>query len=121
MMQPSQSLMSEDATGGWGPTSTVRCSLPQSKMRAIFVVVANVFREQTFEMLLIHRNSVIQEVSSADSVFLIRRRLEADSILRAARSRITPITLRITGSSGKFELTEPIVFFTGALPILHAV
>src|SRR6266536_6682300 len=65
MMQPSQSLMSEDATAAWGATSTARCSLPQSKMRAILVVVANVFREQTFEMLLIHRNNVIQEVSSA--------------------------------------------------------
>jgi hypothetical protein len=57
-------IVSEDATGAWGATSTARCSLPQSKMRAILVIVANVFGEQTFEMLLIHCNNVIQEISS---------------------------------------------------------
>src|SRR5215470_16438493 len=70
MMQPSQSLLSEDATEGWSATSTARRSLPQSKMRAILVIVANVFREQTFEMLLIHRNNVIQERPEASTVHL---------------------------------------------------
>jgi hypothetical protein len=65
MKQPSQLLMSMDATAVWGTISTVRCSLPESEMRAVLVEVANVFREQTFEMLLIHRNNVVEEVSSA--------------------------------------------------------
>ena len=43
MMQPSQAFMREDATGGYRATSAVRCSLPESEMRAVFVVVADVF------------------------------------------------------------------------------
>jgi hypothetical protein len=38
MMQPSQAFMREEATGGYRATSAVRCSLPQSEMRAVFVV-----------------------------------------------------------------------------------
>ena len=53
MMQPSQSLMSEDATGGWGPTSTVRCSLPQSKMRAILVIIGHLLGKETFQVALV--------------------------------------------------------------------
>jgi hypothetical protein len=37
MMQPSQAFMREDATGGYGATSAIRCSLPESEMRAVFV------------------------------------------------------------------------------------
>ena len=43
MMQPSQAFMREDATGGHRATSAVRCSLPQSEMRAVFMVVGDVF------------------------------------------------------------------------------
>ena len=52
MMETSQSLMRIDAFRSYGATSTVWCSLPQSKMRAVFVVVTNVFREKTFQMSL---------------------------------------------------------------------
>jgi hypothetical protein len=41
MMQPAESLMGQDATRGSGTSSTVRRSLPESKMRAVFVVVAD--------------------------------------------------------------------------------
>jgi hypothetical protein len=34
-------------------------------MRAVFVVVANVFREQTFEMASVHRDDVIQQITPA--------------------------------------------------------
>ena len=34
-------------------------------MRAVFVVVADVFREQTFQMAFVHRDDVIQQISSA--------------------------------------------------------
>jgi len=34
-------------------------------MRPVFVVVADVFREQTFQMVLIQGNDVIQQISSA--------------------------------------------------------
>ena len=43
MMQPSQAFMREDATGGHRATSAVRCSLPESEMRAVFMVVGDVF------------------------------------------------------------------------------
>ena len=65
MMQPTQSFMRKDMSSGHGVTSTVRCSLPESEMRAVFVVIANVFRQQTIEMSLIQRNYVIQQVSTA--------------------------------------------------------
>ena len=45
MIQPSQTLMSEDATRGLGATSAVRCFLPESEMRAVFVVVGNLFAD----------------------------------------------------------------------------
>ena len=34
-------------------------------MRAVFVVIANVFRQQRLEMSLVYRNDVIQQVPSA--------------------------------------------------------
>jgi hypothetical protein len=64
-MQPTQSLIREDVSRGYGEASTVWCSLPESEMRAVFVVIANVFRQQTFEMSLIQRNYVIQQISTA--------------------------------------------------------
>ena len=57
-MQPTQSLIREDVSRGYGGASTW-CSLPESKMRAVFVVIANVFRQQMSEMCLIQRNCVI--------------------------------------------------------------
>ena len=65
MMQPTQSLMRKDVSRGFGAASAVRCSLPESKMRAVFVVIANVFRQQALEMSLVYRNDVIQQVPSA--------------------------------------------------------
>src|ERR1700674_3727815 len=46
-------------------SSTVRRSLPQSEMRAVLVVVADVFREQPPQMRFIHRDNMVQQVSSA--------------------------------------------------------
>lgn len=60
MMQPAYALMGDDATGGHRATSALGCSLPQPQMRAIFMIVANIFREQTFEMPFIECNHVIQ-------------------------------------------------------------
>ena len=60
MMQPADSILRKDAPRGCGANSVVGGSLPQSKVRAVFVLVANVFREHTFQMAFIHRNDVIQ-------------------------------------------------------------
>src|ERR1017187_400399 len=65
MMQAADSLVGEDITGGYGTQPVVRCSLPKSKMRAILVVVADVFREQPFQMAFVNCDDVIQQISSA--------------------------------------------------------
>ena len=65
MMQPAESILRKGAPQGCGVTSVVGGSLPQPKVRAVFVVVANVFGEQSFQMAFIHRNDVIPEISSA--------------------------------------------------------
>ncbi len=64
-MQPAQSILRKNPPRGCGANSVVRGSLPQPKMRAVLVVVADVFREQTFQMAFIHGNDVIQQISSA--------------------------------------------------------
>ena len=61
MMQPAQSILRKNAPGGGGANSVVRGSLPQPKMRAVLVIVADVFRKQTFQMAFIHRNDVIPQ------------------------------------------------------------
>src|SRR5882762_6827621 len=65
MMQPAQSILRKNPPGRGGANSVVRGSLPQPKMRAVLVVVADVFRKQTFQMAFIHGNDVIQQISSA--------------------------------------------------------
>jgi hypothetical protein len=65
MMQPAEPRVRQDATGGYGANSLGWRSLPKSKMRAVFVVIANVFREQSFQMAFVHGNDVIKQVSSA--------------------------------------------------------
>jgi len=65
MMQPAQSILRKNPPGGGGAYSVVRGYLPQPKMRAVFVVAADVFREQSFQMTFIHDNDVIQQISSA--------------------------------------------------------
>jgi hypothetical protein len=60
MMQPAESLLRQDATSRFGMSSAVRRFLPQAEMRAILMVVADVFREQPPEMVFIEGNDVIQ-------------------------------------------------------------
>ena len=60
MVQPAESLLRQDATGASRWSSTVRSSLPESKMGAVLVVVTDVFRKQPFQMALIHRDNMIQ-------------------------------------------------------------
>jgi hypothetical protein len=64
VMQTAESPVKKDATRGYGTSLAVRCSLPEPKMRAIFVVVANILEEQSLQMAFIHGNDVIQQVPS---------------------------------------------------------
>jgi hypothetical protein len=65
MTQPAQSLMRQDATRGSGRNSTVWRSLSQSEMRAVVVVVADVFREQSPQLAFIDRDHVIRQIPPA--------------------------------------------------------
>ena len=65
MMPPAEPILRKDAPRGCGANSVVGSSLPQPKMRAVFVIVADIFGEQTFQMAFVHRNHVIQQISSA--------------------------------------------------------
>ena len=57
--------MREDVTGGYGASSSVWRSLPQSEMRAVFVVVANILREEAFQVAFVNCDDVIQEIMAA--------------------------------------------------------
>ncbi len=65
IMQPAESLLRQDATRGFGMSPAVRRFLRQAEMRAILIVVADVFREQAPEMAFIEGNDVIQQVTPA--------------------------------------------------------
>ena len=66
-MQPAESLLRQDATGASGMSSTVRRSLRQSEVRAVLVVVADVIREQPFQLRFIYRDNMVQQVPPAAS------------------------------------------------------
>ncbi len=63
MVQPSQSRMRKDVTGGYGASSSVWRSLPESEMCAVLVVAANILREQAFQVALVNCDDVIQEIT----------------------------------------------------------
>src|SRR5919108_5558306 len=50
MVQTSKPWVRHDPTGIRGGSSASRCLLRKAKMRAVFMVVADVFREQPFQM-----------------------------------------------------------------------
>ena len=94
MMQPAQSILRKNPPGGGGANS----SLPQPKMRAVLVVVADVFREQTFQMVLIQGNDVIQQISSA----AFNPTLRYTSLPRACEGRL--YWAHLHGSNGPWNL-----------------
>src|SRR5882724_5971476 len=57
--------MRKDVTGGYAASSSVWCSLPESEMCAVLVVVANILREATFQVAFVNCNDVIQEITPA--------------------------------------------------------
>ena len=67
MVQPAESLLSKDPTRNYRTNPAVRCPLLKSEMRAVLMMVTNIFAEQSLQMAFIQRNSVVQQVSSAAS------------------------------------------------------
>ena len=67
MVQPSKAWVRHDRTKSCGGSSAGRCLPRKAKMRAVFMVVADVFREQPFQMVFIERDDMIQQVVAAAS------------------------------------------------------
>jgi hypothetical protein len=65
MMQPAESLVRKNATRSFGRNPAVRCSLPESEMGAIVVVVADIFGDQASQMTFIQGKDVIQQIVAA--------------------------------------------------------
>ena len=67
MVQPSKPCVRQDPTGNRRASSAGRCLLRKAKMRAVFVVVADVLREHPFQMAFIECDDVVQQVPAAAS------------------------------------------------------
>lgn len=67
MVQPSQAWVRHHRTGSCGGSSAGRCLLRKAKMRAVFMVVADVLGKQTLQMAFIKRDDMIQQVAAAAS------------------------------------------------------
>ena len=65
MMQSAESVVRNHAARSSGMSPAARRSLPQSQMRAILVIVVNVFGEQSLQMGFVRDDDVIQHVTPA--------------------------------------------------------
>jgi len=59
MVQPAESPLGQDATTGSGTRPAIRRSLPESKMRAVVMMVVDVVSEQTLQMAFVNCDDVI--------------------------------------------------------------
>ena len=132
MVQSSQAWARHDPTGTCGGNSASRCLLRKAKMRAVFVVVADVLREQPFQVAFIECDDVVQQVPVGASHPALRRaigmsvQLRRMAMLRFDRFRVThpyhPLFQQ------EFELVsyrqdwgEDRVWFQGKLGRLHSL
>jgi hypothetical protein len=65
MVQPAEPVLRKDLNRGYRTNPAIRCPLLKSEMRAILMMVTNILREQSFQVAFVHRNDVIQQISSA--------------------------------------------------------
>ena len=65
VVQPAQSIMGKHATRGYAASSAPRCSLAQSKVCAVFVMVRHVFRQEPFQVPLVESNHVVEQLAAA--------------------------------------------------------
>ena len=105
VVQASQSPMRKDAARGHGTSSAVRCSLPESEMCAVRVVVPDVFRQQPLQMAFVDGNNVIQQITAATADLALR-----DAILPRTLER-SPDRTHVQGSNGCRDL-QPILRIT---------
>ena len=57
--------MGKDATRGYAASSAPRCSLSQSKMHAVFVMVGDVLGKQPLQVPLVESNPMVEQLTSA--------------------------------------------------------
>ena len=67
VVQPPKSSVRHDRTGNRGGSSASRRLLRKAKVRAVFVIMADVLRQQPFEVVFIERDHVIRQVAAAAS------------------------------------------------------
>src|SRR5271170_1313257 len=63
MMQAAESLLRKYPTRSYGTNPAVGCSLPESEMCAVVMIVVDIISEQPFQMALIQRDDVVQQIS----------------------------------------------------------
>jgi hypothetical protein len=64
-MQTTESWERDDPTAIRRRTSLGWCLLRQAEVSSILVIVANIVREQSFQMAFVHRNNVVQQITAA--------------------------------------------------------
>src|SRR5258705_10062494 len=86
--------MRKDVTGGYGASSSVWRSLPESEMCAVLVVVANILREPAFQVAFVNCTDVIQEIMPATPYPTLRDLHSAkDSRTRCGEASMSSFTI----------------------------
>ena len=65
MVQPAESFRNKDGTRSRHTSSVVRRSLSKPQVRPVFVVVADVIRQEPLQVLFIERDHVVQQIAPA--------------------------------------------------------
>jgi hypothetical protein len=65
VMQTAKSRVRNDATRGYSASSDAGRFLTQPQMGSVFMVVADIFREQPFQMAFVNCDDVIQQFAAA--------------------------------------------------------
>ena|ERR1700740_3176872 len=67
MMQSTQSIKGKHATRGYAASSAPWRSLAQPKVRAVFVMIADVLEKQPLQMPLVQSNHMVEQLAAAAS------------------------------------------------------
>src|SRR5205807_9808675 len=61
VVQPAQSIIGKHATRSYAASSAPRCSLAQSKMRAVLVMVGDVLGKEPLQVSLVQSNHMVEQ------------------------------------------------------------
>src|SRR6516165_8787849 len=65
MMQPAETVQRKNAPKGSGANSAARRAFLKPQVRSIFVVVADIFGQQSFQMAFVDHDHVVEQVTPA--------------------------------------------------------